>query len=212
MTLVLDRLRPDLGIEPPVRRSLPRRVRVEDIAAAPGVDDDPVTSTSAAPALSTIACDWQRLGHEAAALLEEQMVGAPSPRADARIPPLGLVRRRSTEVVAIEDPGVAAAVEFIRDNISQVFCVEALLRVSRMPRRSLEMAFRQSVGCTPYAYITHARLARAKELLAAPTARTLTEIAAACGFRDLRRFRLVFRREVGIGPAEYRATQRKTGA
>jgi transcriptional regulator GlxA family with amidase domain len=115
-------------------------------------------------------------------------------------------------VVVIKDPGVAAAVEFIRDHISQVFGVEALLRVSRMPRRSLEMAFRQSVGCTPYAYITHARLARAKELLADPADRTLTEIAVACGFRDLRRFRLVFRRGVGIGPAEYRAARRKTRA
>jgi LacI family transcriptional regulator len=104
-----------------------------------------------------------------------------------------------------EDPGVAAAVEFVRDHISEVFGVEALLRVSRMPRRSLEIAFRQTVGRTPYEYIRRARVARAKELLTAPGARTLTQVAAACGFRDLRRFRLVFLRDVGVSPSEYRA-------
>jgi LacI family transcriptional regulator len=189
-----------------------RGLRVPEDVAVLGVDNDLVACTAAAPTLSSIACDWHRIGYEAAAALEELMDRAPraAARTDLRIAPLGLVRRRSTEVVAIEHPAVAASVDFVRNNISQVFGVEALLRVSRLPRRSLEVAFRQSLGCTPYEYITRSRLAKAREMLAAPAPRqTLTEIAAACGFSDLRRFRMVFRRELGLSPAEYRARQQR---
>ena len=45
---------------------------------------------------------------------------------------------------------------------------------------------------------------KAKELLASPERRTFSAISAACGFRDLRRFRLVFHRFEGVTPAHYR--------
>jgi AraC-like DNA-binding protein len=61
------------------------------------------------------------------------------------------------------------------------------------------------MGCTPYQFITRARLERAKTLLATDRSANLSRIASACGFADLRRFRLVFRRHVGMSPAEFRS-------
>jgi AraC-like DNA-binding protein len=56
--------------------------------------------------------------------------------------------------------------------------------------------------------ITKLRIDRARQLLVAPGRRTLTDIAATCGFHDLRRFRLTFERHVGISPAKYRKERR----
>lgn len=100
---------------------------------------------------------------------------------------------------------ISKAVEYVRLHLSEVFGVEALLLVTGTPRRTLELAFRQSLGCTPYEFITRTRLLAAKDLLTGSRSLSLTEIATECGFSDLRRFRLVFRRECGMTPAEYRA-------
>jgi AraC-like DNA-binding protein len=154
------------------------------------------------------ASDAWRIGYDAAALLDDLMEGEWA--ADVREPvvqPAWLVKRPATDVASVEgeSESVATAVEFVRSHISDVFGVEALLRVTGAPRRSLELDFKRSMRCTPYQFITRERVARAKGLLAAPNRLKLSAIAAACGFSDLRRFRLVFRRETGISPADYRA-------
>ena len=187
------------------------RLRVPEQVAVLGVDDN-VTGGAATDgserAISTIACDWWRVGYEAAGLLDALMRGEPPDRVQERlIQPVGLMKRASTDVVLVENQSVAKAVEFVRGHISEVFGVEALLRVTGAPRRTLELEFKRSMGCTPYQFIARARVARAKALLSAPTPMKLTAIAAACGFADLRRFRLVFRRETGTSPADYRAAQ-----
>lgn len=120
-----------------------------------------------------------------------------------------IARARHTPSV-IDGGCVAQAIEYVRDHVSEVFGVEAVLHASGVPRRSLELAFKRTMGCTPYQFITRTRLERARELLAADgPPRKLSEIAGACGFADLRRFRLVFRREFGITPAEHRAALRQ---
>ncbi len=194
-------------------------IRVPDAVAVLGVDDDRPTCEAAQPPLSSIACDWRRLGYEAAAILDPLMDGRPvgsttafdSPVLDSGtvnpgklIQPIGVVQRRSTDAVVIDSVCVTKAVEYVRSHLSEVFGVEAVLRASGMPRRSLELTFKRVLGCTPYQFITRARLARANELLAATPSQKLSDIAKACGFADLRRFRLVFRREFGMSPAEQR--------
>ncbi|HEV2292299.1 MAG TPA: AraC family transcriptional regulator [Tepidisphaeraceae bacterium] len=121
------------------------------------------------------------------------------------IQPLGFVQDRSTHAVIVDSVCVARAIEYVRHHLSEVFGVEAVLHASGVPRRSLELAFKRALGCTPYQFIIRARLARARELLALKPPRKLSEIAYACGFADLRRFRLVFRRELGMTPAQHRA-------
>jgi transcriptional regulator GlxA family with amidase domain len=139
-------------------------------------------------------------------------IGDPGGAAVIERAPASLGRsRESSAAAAILEPNVTAAIEFVGRNVSRVFGVEALVGVSGMPRRTLEIAFRRWVGIAPYAYIMQVRLARARELLSDGEALTLTEIAAACGFRDLRRFRLAFRRELGISPSEFRAAARSCG-
>jgi LacI family transcriptional regulator len=135
-----------------------------------------------------------------------------APARDLLIDPVGVVRRRSTDVLVVENPGVGRAVQYVREHLDESFGVEALLREARVSRRSLEQGFKRALGCTPHAFLCRARVDRAKDLLAKPKRMKLTEIAAACGFTDLRRFRLVFARCEGMTPAEYRRRQQASAA
>jgi LacI family transcriptional regulator len=186
--------------------------KVPGDVAVVGVDDDPTVAPFAVPPLSSVARNDRRLGRSAAELLDrliERQTRPPTPL--LAIPPEGVTARRSTDTLAVDDPEVAAMVAHVRDHIGEPFGVERLLALSRLSRRRLELRFRRAAGCSPYALINRMRVDHARRLLADPVRRTLTSVAAACGFGGLRRFRIVFRRLAGVSPAALRRAAR-TGA
>ena len=187
--------------------------RVPEDVAILGVDNNELICEFSDPPLSSVARADRRMGYESAALLDRLMAGKVAPRGDVLLPPPGVVRRRSTDVLAIEDPHVAAAVTLIREQIGQPFGVEEVMRHARVSRRWLEQRFRDLVGCTIYQYVCRTRVARAKDLLAAPGKKMLLQdVAQACGFPSARRFRLVFERLTGQSPARYRSSRQSRQA
>lgn len=62
--------------------------------------------------------------------------------------------------------------------------------------------FRLSAGCTPQAFVTARRIARARRLLAG--ALPLAEIALACGFSSQSHLTRAFRAQTGLTPAVWR--------
>jgi LacI family transcriptional regulator len=182
----------------------PLGLRVPDDVAVLGVDNDPIACEFSNPPLSSISRNDQEVGYQAAALLDHLMGGGAPPDGPVYIPPGGVVQRGSTETLAIENPQIAAAVRYIYAHSGECFGVKQLLGQVGLSRRRLEHYFHECLGCTPYQFINQVRVDRAKELLAGPSRLTFSAIAAASGFSDLRRFRLVFRRLEGLTPAEYR--------
>jgi len=206
-------LKPPLGImacdDLRARRVLDscRRVgyRVPDDVAILGVDNNELICEFCDPPVSSVARADRQMGYDSAALLDRLMAGKRPPKGDILLPPTGVVRRRSTDVLAIEDPQVAAAVAFIREHIARPFGVESVMPHVSVSRRWLEQRFKATVGCTIYQYICRTRVERAKDLLAAPgRKRLLKDIARSCGFGSAKRFRLVFERLTGQSPARYR--------
>jgi len=92
----------------------------------------------------------------------------------------------------------------MRERVHEHFGVDELLNQVPLSRRSLEYRFRACLGRSPYDYLNQIRVDQAKRLLSDPHRSSLTKIAVACGFGDLRRFRIVFQRLVGANPSEYR--------
>ena len=67
--------------------------------------------------------------------------GEPPPQKTTRIPPLGVVTRRSTDVLAIEDRHLARAVRFIRENACEGITVEDVLADIPLSRSVFERRF-----------------------------------------------------------------------
>lgn len=83
-----------------------------------------------------------------------------------------------------------------------------LASVASMSVEQFIRTFRHHTSQTPAAYVTAARIRRAEEMLAL-TVKSIDEIAADCGFPNRHYFSRVFAKQVGCGPAEFRARQRE---
>jgi LacI family transcriptional regulator len=179
-------------------------LRVPEDVAIVGVDNDPIACEFCIPQLSSVSRNDRHLGWQAANLLSQLIDGKRPPKLPIFIPPDGVVARRSTDTLVVEDPEIAEIVQLLRSQLSEVFGVERILQLTSLSRRQLEHRFCRSVGSPPYAFLNELRIERAKVLLASPRKQTLTKVASECGFKELRRFRLVFRRLTKLSPAEYR--------
>ena len=177
---------------------------VPDEVAVIGVDNDELLCSLADPPLSSVQPDTRRTGLEAAALLERLMSGAERPRGQAvLVDPLGVVTRRSTDVLAVDDPDVAAAVRFVRDHACEGISVKDLLARVPLSRRVLEARFRKLLGRTPHEEIARVQFARVRQLLR-ETRLPLDAIARRAGFRTAEYLSTAFRREFGVPPSVYR--------
>ena len=66
------------------------------------------------------------------------------------------------------------------------------------------IAFRDTVGQTPYHYLLSQRLERARVLLREEQSMPVAEVARRCGFKNLSHVSATFRRMTGVSPKGYR--------
>ena len=176
---------------------------VPEQVAVLGVDDDELVRRLASPSLSSVRPGGRRIGLGAADLLARMMDGEAVPIEPRLLPPLGVATRQSTDVVAIEDPGVAVAMHFIRAHAHEPIGVGEVAEAAAVGRRTLERRFRDVLGRSPLEEIRRQRIERGRELLT-ETDLTIEEIARSCGFRTASRFWTVFREQTGRTPGEHR--------
>ena len=122
-----------------------------------------------------------KIGYEAAATLDRMLRGEKPPLQEIRIAPVGIVARRSTEMLAIPDPDVAAALQFIRTHAVEGITVPDVLEHVVLSASTLKRRFAKFVGHSPKEEILRVQLDRAKELLAT-THLSLREICRLTGF------------------------------
>ena len=175
---------------------------VPEEVAVLGVDNDEVLCMLSPPPLSSIILNPERTGWEAAALLAALMEGRNPPSQPLLIPPVGIRIRQSTDILAVADAKIAAALKYIREHACESIGVTDVLRQTPMARRSLEMRFERLLHRSPLAEILRVRLNRVRELLVG-TELPIWEIAGRAGF-DPEYMSVVFKREAGMSPREYR--------
>jgi len=86
---------------------------VPEEVAILGVDNFEYRCVPASVPLSSIDADQERLGYEAAAMLDRLMHGQPRPTAMLEIPPVRIVQRDSTDMLAVDDVEVAKALRYV---------------------------------------------------------------------------------------------------
>lgn len=180
----------------------------EDIALV-GVDNDLALCEMITPALTSVPLDPRRIGLVAATLLDQAIRGKAPPRQLVPVPPLALTARHSSDVLVVDDPDIAQAARFIRENAAAPITVEDVLTMIHISRRKLELGFQRNFKRTPKEEIWRAHVERAKTLLE-QTHLKMPSIASQSGLSDAHRLSVVFRRATGHTPSAWRARFRRS--
>lgn len=113
-------------------------------------------------------------------------------------------------VISNAHPGhsrpVRRAMEYIRERLGGSITLDALADHADLDKFHLCRAFRAQIGMPPHTYLTHLRVARAKELLHRGV--RASDVAPQVGFYDQAQLTHHFRRLVGTTPARYGRSRR----
>jgi LacI family transcriptional regulator len=178
----------------------------EEVAVLSGSDDTLLCELLPVP-VSGILVAAEQVGHQAARLLDRLMQGKPAPGHAELIAPVGIVTRQSTDTLAIRNPIVVKALNFIRRNPAQPMPVNLLARHAGVSRRVLERQFMELLGRAPATEVRRVRLEHAKNLLA-ETDLPIPEVAEAAGFSSPEYLAYALRKHYGIAPLNYRKSIR----
>lgn len=178
-------------------------VSVPDEIAVIGVDNDEPLCEVCLPSLSSIEPNHRCVGYEAAALLDGLLRGLSPPNGPILVEPQQIVTRMSTEVLAVSDPRISAALRLIREQAHTGLRVEVIAREVGLSRSVLQRRFRVLLKRSVHQELLATRVKRARELLV-KTDLTLAAVAARAGFKHQEYMGSVFRARLGKTPAQVR--------
>lgn len=174
----------------------------EEIALL-GVNNDTMRCELSYPPLSSVALNAHHSGYFAAELLDRMLRGEDPGNVDTRVEPVGVVTRLSTDILAVSDKNVAAALSYIRERACSGITVQDVVQHARASRSQIEKKFRQFIGRSPQAEIRRVQLARVKELLI-ETDLPLKTIASMTGFEHDEYMSVMFKRVTAESPGHFR--------
>ena len=177
-------------------------VSVPEEVSVVGMDDSlPAVEAMSTP-ISSVDQNFTTLGYRGAELLGRLMHGKAPPPKPIRVPPTGLIARKSSDLLAVNHPGLARSLRYLWTNYSKPIGVDDLARVSGMSRSGLHQAFIDIIGRPPGSELHRVRLENAKKMLTQSKMK-LEEIAERCGYQSGNSFWVAFRQATGMSPKQY---------
>jgi LacI family transcriptional regulator len=181
-------------------------LKVPDEIAVIGVDNDELLCRLSTPPLSSVEQGAWKLGYAAAGLLDQIMDGRKPMQRKVVIDPTGIVTRRSTDVLAIDDLKVRQAMTFIREHACVGIKVTHVVAAVSISRSGLETRFASVLGRTIGSAIRRSQLESARRLIL-ETEMPLKQVAAASGFKSVQHMTSVFTGTIGQTPGKYRRAE-----
>jgi LacI family transcriptional regulator len=178
-------------------------IAVPERVALLGVDNFDYRCTPASVPLSSIDPDQERVGYEAAAMLDRLMRGEKLPSRSVRIPPIGIVERDSTDMFAVSDLEVARALRYVSQNFRRRLSLSDVAKATGLSLRRLQTRFKQQLNRTILQEINTRRVKHAQTLLA-QTGKKIRVVAGECGFGSAVKLIRVFKQYAGTSPKRYR--------
>ncbi len=178
---------------------------VPEEVAVLGVDNDRLLCGLSTPALSSVDVNTERIGYEAAGLLDRMMTCGEQFSKPVLFGPAGVVSRQSTDATACSDREIAMALSFIRDRACQGIRVTDIEEHVVISRCVLNRRFKNIVGRSPKEEILRVQIETAKRLLI-DTDASISSIGYKTGFRDAKYFIARFRKHTGTTPRVFRDT------
>jgi LacI family transcriptional regulator len=184
---------------------------VPEQVAVIGVNNDEVLCEIACTPISSVDAGFTRVGYGAARLLDRLLRGEQPTSAEkaVRLPPLGVMKRLSTDLYAIDDLQLAEVIRYIREHACDPCTVEDVARVAAVGRRNLERRLSRTLGRTPGEEILRVRMETAKRLLLQPDL-GLDIVAQRSGFSGMPAFSRAFTRVNAVAPSEFRRNAQKS--
>lgn len=153
--------------------------------------------------ISSVDPNMEVLAYRGAALLDGMMNGKPQPAQPVRVPPAGLIARKSSDLVAVNNEAIARSLRFLLDHCNELIGVDDLAKVANMSRRSFHEAFLKHIGRPPGSELQRVRLERAKQLILG-TEDKIEVIAEKCGYQSGNSLWVAFKQTTGMSPGEFK--------
>ena len=111
-----------------------------------------------------------------------------------------------SETLIDKDKVIQNIVQYIKNNPSEKITIDMLCKKFFFTKSNLFRRFKIAMNCSISEYIYFVKIGLAKDLLY-NTNKSIEEIAFSCGFSSLNYFSLMFKKKVGVSPANYRKTK-----
>ena len=181
---------------------------VPDTVGVLGADNDEVACGLSDPPMSSVVINFERAGYEAALVLFRMLRGVRRVPAKITVHATHVIARRSTDFMAVSDPHVTRALQFIRDHARENMMVMDVAGAVALSRRALEIKFRREIGCSILEHIRRVRTDQIVRLLV-ETELPVGQIAESLGFPYVQHFARFFRASKQTSPLAYRRTHGK---
>jgi LacI family transcriptional regulator len=176
---------------------------VPDAVSVIGANNDDLVCGLSHPMLSSVAIPWERLGALVGDWMQRLMAGDVPPAEPLRVQPGAVVMRHSANHLLVDDPALRRAMTYLSDHLDEPINVATLCTDLRVARRSLERKFREFYRCTPREMLCRMRVNLAKKLLI-ESSHSIARIAELSGFNDPERLAVIFKKETGQTPTQWR--------
>ena len=180
-------------------------INVPEEVAVLGVDNDELVCNLSSPPLSSVALNFKNTGFQAARHLDRLMARR-AQNTTIEVDPVEIITRKSTDIFAVEDTQLIAAMVFIRNNYHKPIQVSDVVSATSISRRELEYRFKLEFKKTIKDEINRLRVEHIKKKLIY-SREPVYKIANTLEFTDPEHFSRYFTNLTGISPSKFRQDQ-----
>lgn len=180
-------------------------INVPEEVAVLGVDNDDLVCNISSPPLSSIALNFKNTGFQAAKHLD-LLMAKKAKNTTIEVDPVEIITRKSTDIFAVDDSQVIAAMVYIRNNYRKPIQVFDVVQATTISRRELEYRFKFEFKKTIKDEINRLRLEQIKKKLIY-SREPIYKIANTLEFTDPEHFSRYFTNLAGISPSKFRQNQ-----
>ncbi len=168
-----------------------------------GMDNSLLAVDAMKTPISSVDPNMEMVGYRGAEMLDRLMHNKPVSLEPLRIQPAGLIARKSSDLIAVNHPGVAKGLRFLQEHYHEAIGVDDLAKAAAMSRRALHRAFLNAIGRPPGHELQRVRIEQAKRLLA-ESREKMEVVANLCGYQNGNSFWSAFKQSTGVSPKQYR--------
>jgi LacI family transcriptional regulator len=183
-------------------------ISVPEEVAIVGAGNSLLAVDSMQTPITSVDVNMESIGYEGAKLLDKLMHHQSLPPQPVRVPPLRLIARKSSDLLAVSHSGLARSLRFMWEHYHEPIGVTDLAKAASMSVRNFHQVFVGHLGRSPGSELFRIRIDHAKQLLQESSDK-IEVIAVLSGYKNNNSFEIAFKRSTGLTPKQYRGQNRK---